>query len=348
MAVMPRILARLHNLAPGTRPFLASLLLGAAGLAGLHAWWLLTPTPLIQAGARVVEIGPHQGVMGVAQQLETEGVIRSRLGFLVLAALRGTARSLKAGEYELPRDVNTVQILRFLEEGKVRQHPVLFPEGGTARELARTLEAEGLTQAEAVQRLSQDARFLWTLGLPGPTIEGYLFPDTYRFFKGLTPEEMLGRMVHRLRAKVTDELLAQAESLGLTFHQLLTLASIIEKEAVIREEMPLISAVFWNRMKRDMPLQADPTVQYALGKDRQALTRDDLQVDSPFNTYRIRGLPPGPIASPGKAAIVAALNPAKVNYLYFVSTGDQRRHFFSVTLEQHNSAVARYRVAKAR
>jgi len=352
MAKTPQIVQRLLSFAPGGRFSLrwlpAIALAGTLALGAAHAWWLLTPTPTVQAGAKVVEVAPHQGVMGVARQLSAEGVIQSRLGFVLLTVLRGTARSLKAGEYELPKDVNTVQILRFLEEGKVRQHPVLFPEGGTVRDLARSLEAEGLTRGEDVLRLSQDQHFLRTLGIPGPTLEGYLFPDTYHFFKGLTPEEMLARMVQRLRAKLDDGLLAQAESAGLTLHQLVTLASIIEKEAVMREEMPLISAVFWNRMKRDMPLQADPTVQYALGKDRQALTREDLQVDSPFNTYRVRGLPPGPIASPGKAAIVAALNPARVEYLYFVSTGDRRRHVFSATLAQHNSAVARYRVAKAR
>lgn len=307
----------------------------------------MVPTPAMQSGGKVVEIPPHQGAISIARRLALEDVIRSRLGFLLLTTLRGTAGSLKAGEYEIPKDANTVQILRFLEEGKVRLHPVLFPEGGMVRELARVLEAEGLARAEDVLRLSQDQNFTRKLGVEAASLEGYLFPDTYHFFKGLTIEEMLARMVHRLRVKVTTDLLARAEALGLTLHQLLILASIIEREAVVPDEMPLISAVFWNRLKREMPLQADPTVQYALGKGRQALTRDDLQVDSPFNTYRIRGLPPGPIASPGTAAIRAALNPAKVNYLYFVSM-DERRHFFSTTLEEHNSAVARYRLARAR
>ena len=307
----------------------------------------MVPTPAMQSGAKVVEIPPHQGAISIARRLALEDVIRSRLGFLFLTTLRGTASSLKAGEYEIPKDANTVQILRFLEEGRVRLHPVLFPEGGMVRELARALEAEGLTRAEDVLRLSQDQNFIRTLGVEAASLEGYLFPDTYHFFKGLTVEEMLARMAHRLRMKVTEDLLSRAEALGLTLHQLLTLASIIEREAVVPDEMPVISAVFWNRLKREMPLQADPTVQYALGKGRQALTREDLQVDSPFNTYRVRGLPPGPIASPGKTAILATLNPAKVSYLYFVSM-DDRRHFFSTTLEEHNSAVARYRLARAR
>lgn len=319
----------------------------AAGFVLLQAWWLLVPTSTVQSGAVVVNIPPHQGAVEIGRQLTGEGVIRSRLGFLLLAVLRGTARSLKAGEYELPKDSNTVQVLKFLEEGKVRQHAVVFPEGGTVRELAGILEAEGLARAEDVLRLSPDPQFLTTLGIEAPSLEGYLFPDTYHFFKGLTAEEMLARMVRRLRAKLTDDLRAQAAARGLTLHQLLTLASIIEREAVVPDEMPVISAVFWNRVRRQMPLQADPTVRYALGKDRQALTREDLQVDSPFNTYRYSGFPPGPIASPGKAAILAALNPAPVNYLYFVSM-DDRRHFFSSSLDEHNAAVARYRLARVK
>jgi UPF0755 protein len=158
---------------------------------------------------------------------------------------------------------------------------------------------------------------------------------------------MLARMVARMREQLPPELLAQAQARDLSLHQLLTLASIIEKEAVEPGEMRLISAVFWNRIKRDMPLQADPTVQYAVGKERQRLTREDLQVDSPFNTYRRLGLPPAPIANPGRVAIQAAVKPASVNYLYFVAM-DERRHQFSSTLAEHNAAVAKYRLARTR
>jgi len=163
----------------------------------------------------------------------------------------------------------------------------------------------------------------------------------------MTTEEILGRMVTRMRERVSPDILAQARARDLNFQRLLTLASIIEKEAVDPEEMPLISAVFWNRLKIDMPLQADPTVQYAVGKERQRLTRDDLLVDSPFNTYRRTGLPPGPIASPGLAAIRAAANPAAAGYLYFVAI-DDRHHRFSTTLADHNAAVARFRGARPR
>ena len=196
-------------------------------------------------------------------------------------------------------------------------------------------------------RVGHDPLFLRALEIPGASVEGYLFPDTYQFAKGVTPEEMLARMVMKMRAQLTPDLLNTARELGLSVHQLLTLASIVEREAVDPKELSLISAVFWNRLKLDMPLQADPTVQYATGKGRQALTRNDLLVDHPYNTYRRAGLPPGPIANPGLPAIRAAAHPARVNYLYFVAL-DDRRHQFSQSLNDHNEAVARYRLGKLR
>jgi len=224
---------------------------------------------------------------------------------------------------------------------------VVFPEGSTLAELARLLQVERLVAAEDILRVGKDAVFLKNLDIQADSVEGYLFPDTYQFVKGMTPEEILARMVARMREKISPELLAEARARDVNLHQVLTLASIIEKEAVETSEMPIISAVFWNRIRRDMPLQADPTVQYAVGKDRKRLTREDLQVDSPYNTYRRQGLPPGPIASPGRAAIAAAVRPARVNYLYFVAL-DDRFHTFSTNLADHNAAVARYRLARAR
>ena len=314
-------------------------------LALLHGWWVLLPAPALRAGPQVVEIPPQRGVLQIAGLLEDAGVIRSPEGFALLSLLRGSARSLKAGEYEIPKDATTLTILRLLESGKVKPHLVLLQEGATLRGLARLLEAERLARAEEVVRLAGDSWFLQALGVDAGSLEGYLFPDTYHFFRGMTAQEILARMVHRLRETLTTEILAQAHARGLTAHQLLTFASIVEKEAGVPEERPLIAAVFWNRLRLGMPLQADPTVVYARGDSNQALTRADLQLDSPFNTYRYRGLPPAPIASPGKAAILAVLFPAKVDYLYFVSI-DGRRHFFSTTLDQHNSAVARYRLAR--
>jgi UPF0755 protein len=317
-------------------------LLAVAGLG----WLVLTPAPGVRQGPLVVTIPPHDGLLSIAERLAEAQVIRSRFAFAATALLRGVPRSLKAGEYEIARDANTWDVVSLIESGHVRQHPILHPEGATVSELARALETERLAAADAVARAAVDPRFLEAQGVEGPSVEGYLFPDTYQFVRGMTPEEMLGKMVQRMRTKLTPEIRARAQDRGLSVHQLLTLASIIEREAVVKDEQKLISAVFWNRLKIGMPLQADPTVQYAVAKERRALNRSDLATDHPYNTYTRPGLPPGPIASPGLGAIQAALDPAPVKYLYFVARDDQR-HQFSTTVEEHNAAVARYRLMRA-
>jgi UPF0755 protein len=329
----------------GARPLIAVLVAGTLLFLVLQGWWVLTPAAGVRSGPRVVEIPAHSGFLDVARTLDRAGVIKSPLGFALLTLVRGHMRSLKAGEYLIPQGANTVAVLARLAGGQVLQHTVIFREGETIAELAGQLGAEGLVKADDVLRVTRDILFLRALDIPADSLEGYLFPDTYHFVKGMTPEEILARMVTRMRERVSADILAAARSRNLSFHELLTLASIIEKEAVEPSEMSLISAVFWNRLRAEMPLQADPTVQYAVGKERRRLTREDLLVDSPFNTYRRVGLPPGPIASPGLAAIRAAVNPAPASYFYFVAM-DERRHHFSVTLAQHNAAVARYRLAR--
>ena len=312
-----------------------------------ETWRVLTPPGLLRDGPRTVVIPAHASLVGIAARLKMAGAIRSPEGFLVLTLARGSLRSLKAGEYEVPRDASTLDVLALLENGKVRQHPVLHPEGASLAELGRTLESAQLARTADLMKAATDPGFLRSQGIEGPSAEGYLFPDTYNFVRGMTPEQMLGRMIQRLQTKLTPELRERARQRNLSMHELLTLASIIEREAVVPGERRFISAVFWNRLKLGMPLQADPTVQYAVGKERRALTRADLTTDHPYNTYLRAGLPPGPIASPGLGAIEAALDPAPVKYLYFVKKDDQHHHF-SVTVEEHNSAVARYRFARTR
>jgi len=326
---------------------LGVLLVVLLTFGALQGWLVVTVAGAILTRAHVVDIPPRLGLVGVAQRLEEAGVIRSPLGFVILAAIRGHARSLKAGEYEIPQGANTIAVLRLLESGRVVHHPVLLREGGTVAELAKALGAERLAMPDDIVRTARDPVFLRSVGIEGNSVEGYLFPDTYQLVKGMTAEEILGRMVARMRQQLTPETIDRARARDLTVHQLLTLASIIEREAVGEKEMGLISAVFWNRLKRDIPLQADPTVQYAVGKEGLALTRADLEVESPFNTYRHVGLPPGPIASPSRAAIEAAAQPAEVDYLYFVAR-NEREHRFSTSLAEHNAAVARYRSGKGR
>lgn len=339
---------------PGYRPARATRRVAIAVVLVLFAVIALelgravVPPGSLRAGPRTVEVPPQQGLLGIAQILADAGLIGSRIAFVTLAIFRGSARSLKAGEYDIPQGASILTILQLLETGRVKPHLIVLPEGFTVRDLARLLEAEDLARAGDVLRVASSPLFAQSLGIEADGVEGYLFPDTYQVTKGMRVEEILGRMVQRLRETIaTRELLARAEERGLSLHALLTLASIIEKEAVLAEERPLIAGVFWNRLKRDMPLQADPTVSYAMGKDGRAPTRDDLQVDHPFNTYRNRGLPPGPIGNPGRAAVEAALAPARVPYLYFVSI-DARQHHFSSTLEEHQRAVARYRQHRGR
>jgi UPF0755 protein len=322
---------------------LAALLLAL----GLQAWWVLTPGPAVLSSSKVVELPKESGFFDIVAALDQAQVIRSPVGFALLALAKGSMRSLKAGEYQVPQGANSVAVLRLLEGGQVLKHPIVFREGSSLAELGRLLEAERLVSAADVQRVARDPMFLRQLDIRAESLEGYLFPDTYQFVKGMTAEEILARMVTRLSERLTPGILAAAEERGLSLHQLLTLASIIEKEAVERNEMTLISAVFWNRLRIDMPLQADPTVQYAVGRERQRLTREDLVFDHPYNTYRRPGLPPGPIASPGLHAIRAAVTPASVGYLYFVAI-DDRRHRFSTTLADHNKAVAEARLTRAR
>ena len=322
---------------------LAALFVAVAGLVGATVFVVSAPATL-RGGPLVAEIPAHAGVSAIAADLRAAGVVRSAWAFVAVTAVRGSARRLKAGEYEFPAGASALGVARLIESGRVRQHPVLHPEGATVRELATVLESARLARAEDVMRVAVDPAFLSAQGIEGASVEGYLFPDTYQFVRGMKVEEMLGRMVQRTRTKLTPEVQARAKAVGLNVHQLLTLASIIEREAAAPEELRLIAAVFWNRLQIDMPLQADPTVQYAVDKERRALTRADLNSDHPFNTYRHAGLPPGPIASPGLGAIDAALDPASVSYLYFVAIApDGRRHQFSTKVEDHNAAVARYR-----
>jgi UPF0755 protein len=327
------------------------VVLGALALVGIAcgivAWRVLTPTATTAGGTTIVDIPSQDGALGIARRLEEVGVVRSAPEFLALGVVRGSVRSLKAGEYEFPRGTTTLAALVQIENGRVRRHLVLHPEGATLAELARALETERLASPGDLARAASDPRLMTALDVEAPSLEGYLFPDSYNFVRGMTPEQILTRMVQRLNAKLGPDIKAQARGRGLSLHQLLTLASIIEREAVVRDEMPLISAVFWNRLRLGMLLQADPTAQYAAGKERRTLTRADLQLDHPYNTYKYPGLPPGPIASPSLRAVEAALNPARVKYLYFVAMDDQRHHF-SMTVEEHNAAVSRYRLARHR
>ncbi len=277
----------------------------------------------------------------ILELLENSRLIQNPGLFHLQARLRGGAKSIQAGVYALKGSMSPREIYRHLSEGRVARRMFTIPEGYNVREIARTIQRVKLASEKEILRLSQEPSFLRDLKISATSIEGYLFPDTYQFPVGASTKKILEFMVRTMRRKFSPALRKQAETMGFTIHQTLTLASIIEKETSLSSERPLIAAVFINRLKRRMRLQSDPTVIYGLPHFDGNITKKDLRYDSPYNTYLYRGLPPGPIASPGLESIKAALNPAKVKYLYFVATKNGG-HRFSHTYREHRRAVNRY------
>lgn len=277
----------------------------------------------------------------VATLLKNERLIRSRSAFLLLGKTRDNDRRVRPGEYELDAGMSSQEILAKLLAGRVVLHPVTIPEGYSLTQIAEVLAAQQVTDMNEFTRLARDRAFISTLGIEADSLEGYLFPETYSFAKGTKAREVIKTMVDGLHRVWDAELQEQAARMKMTLHQVLTLASVIEKETGAKDERELIAAVFHNRLRKKIPLQSDPTVIYGLPAFDGNIHKRDLSVVSPYNTYRVQGLPPGPIASPGAHSLRAALFPAQATYLYFVSRNDGT-HQFSSTLAEHNQAVEKY------
>jgi UPF0755 protein len=272
--------------------------------------------------------------------LKNEGIIGNRFALLLLGRVTMKDRQIRPGYYNLSASMTPLQIFDKLIKGKSIYFTITIPEGYSLEDIRSKLTDTGLINDQS-WKIVYDRDFLTSLGISAPSLEGYLFPDTYNFAKGTEPSTIFKTMVQRLRESFNQPLIKRAEELGMTENEVLTLASIIEKEAVIDSERPVISAVYHNRLKKNMRLQADPTVCYGVRTYMRFITKEDLKRKTPYNTYVIEGLPPGPIASPGLKSIKAALYPAKVNYLYFVSKNDGT-HYFSRTDEEHERAVMIY------
>lgn len=317
---------------------LLALLLAAGYLGGRH---LLLNHRADPAGKQVVVTVPKgAGLEQVASALTKAGVVDHPLLFDLAARLMGVHRRLKAGEYALSPAMTYAVILDYLARGRVLLHPVLIPEGFTAEQIIERLAAAGLVDPKRARELVNDPEFAAELGIKAPGLEGYLFPAVYRLPRGLSARAVLSRMVRRFN-EAWAPLAGEARARGMTRLQAVILASIIEREARLDSERPLISAVYHNRLKKGMPLQADPTVIYGLEDFNGNLTRGQLKADTPYNTYTRGGLPPGPICSPGAASLKAAVEPADVPYLYFVAKGDGGHHF-SKGYRDHVNAVNRY------
>jgi UPF0755 protein len=296
---------------------------------------------------RRVVVPRGASVSEATDSLVAAGVVRARHLFRVYAWLRGGERSIKAGTYLFHQGDGWGTVVEKLRSGRGIMHTVTIPEGFSISQITPLLVDRLGVSADSVNAAVRDSALLARLGLTTATIEGYLFPTTYTFADGTSAREAITTMERQFEAEWQPAWTARLDSIGLSRNQVMTLASIVEKEAKLPEERPAIAAVYMNRLHAHMLLQADPTVQYALGQHRARVYFKDLRVQSPYNTYRYRGLPPGPIASPGVASIVAALYPARVPYRYFVASPDGH-HEFRVSLSAHEQAVREARRARSK
>jgi UPF0755 protein len=299
------------------------------------------------AGAeQFVEIRPGVGTRGIGQRLVDAGIVRDELTYRAALWMSGSARRLKAGEYRFDRPVSPLEAIDKIARGEVFVVPLTFPEGLTILEMAEIFASHGFGPASAFVSAAKDPSLIRALDPEARDLEGYLFPETYPLPRHTEASALVRQMVARFEHVLTPELRETLDAQGLSVRQAVTLASIVEKETARPDERPVVAAVYENRLRIGMALQCDPTVIYALqraGKYNGNLRRDDLAFDSAYNTYRYPGLPPGPIASPGRASIEAALHPADVDYLYFVSRNDGS-HEFARNLVDHNRNVQKFQV----
>lgn len=308
--------------------------------------WILTAKADVATGRSqfvVVEIAPGSSVGDIAGELAAKGAISNEFLFTIAAVARRSTRDLKAGEYRFDTTMSFLDVLSRLEQGRVMLHEFTIPEGYRIKQIAGRLDELGLADEEEFIRLAEDPEFCRAMRVKSSTLEGFLFPDTYKIAKGLSTEDLLRIMVDRLWGVWRDETGGAYDAGDRSIEDIITIASIIEREALVDAEKPLIAAVIYNRLEKGIPLQCDVTIRYPLDNYGIHLTNENLKMDSPYNSYLYRGIPPTPICSPGLLSIRAALNPAQTNYLYFVSMNNGR-HKFSSTLKEHNKAVHKYQI----
>jgi UPF0755 protein len=316
----------------------------------LSAWFsfefYLAPKTSPQEIFFVVEKG--QGVHDIAQNLKENGIIKSRQAFRLGYNIYYSSKSLKAGEYMFNLPMSPKDILKMLTDGKVYLHSLTIPEGLTRKEIARHLDSLDFTDEREFLAASSKTKIISSLDKEAKNLEGYLFPETYHFPKGISAEKIISTLVSQFKDVFSEEWKKRAREMEMTPREVVILASLIEKETFLSEEKKVVSAVFHNRLRIRMKLDCDPTIIYALkeeGSFRGRLLKRHLKLESPYNTYRNRGLPPGPICSPGRGSLEAALYPVQEKYLYFVAKKDGSHHFSS-NFRDHQNAVRRYRKRK--
>lgn len=320
--------------------FLLVVFLLLSGGAGL--WfrsYLTTVSP--GTGEVVIVIPKGTGVRGIGALLAADGLLKDDVRYLGMVALSGLRAKLQAGEYSIPRGLTPPEVLQLLARGSTLRHHVTIPEGLTVEQVAAVFARDGWIRLEPFLALARDAEFIKKVGVDAPSLEGYLFPETYTLVRNETTEQSVLRMMVDRFQRVWGDVHTPEEAHGLNRRQLLILASMVEKETGAETERPLIARVFLNRLDRKMRLQSDPTVIYGIREFNGNLTKADLQRATPYNTYVIPALPAGPICNPGRAALEAVVRPAASDALYFVSKNDGT-HVFSSNLADHNRAVKIY------
>lgn len=326
------------------------LIVLVAIIGGGGAWWayakLIEPYRGYPDAEVFVDIPVGSGPNNIGDRLVRAGVVRDAMTFRAAVLVSGRARALKAGEYRFESPMHALDVINKIARGDVYERLLTFREGLTIGEMSQVFEEKGFGKAAEFVKASQNSALIADLDPAARDLEGYLFPETYSLPRDTPATVVVEQMVAGFKKALTVDLRTAAKAQGLTIRELVTLASLVEKETGAGDERPLVAAVYRNRMKINMGMQADPTVIYALqkaGQYRGNLTRDNLQFDSPYNTYRYAGLPPGPIASPGRAALEASAKPAEVDYLYFVSKNDGT-HVFASNLDDHNKNVFTWQV----
>lgn len=324
---------------------LAVIAIGLASWLGADMYGF-AHRPAGTAGDLVVFIiTPGESLNKICTRLHEQGLISDVPRFMFLARLKKDDKRLKAGEYQLSAELTPLGLLDTLVSGDVYLHTLTIPEGYTLKQITAEIDRLALADADQFLTLATDPKVVKAFGLEGRTLEGYLFPDTYHFPKGLPSRTLIVRMVERFRDQYPEKWHRRTADLKMSQLEVVTLASIIEKETGDPSERPLISSVFHNRLRKRMRLETDPTVIYGIENFNGNLTRKDLRTPTPYNTYIIKGLPPGPIANPGREAIKAALYPAQSDYLYFVAKKDGT-HQFSTNIKDHNAAVRKYQLRR--
>lgn len=318
----------------------------AALIMVIHVYLVVFVPPSKERVWKEIRVSEGMSFKAIASVLKKEGIIRYSGYFEVLGRLQGITRKVRVGYYGLNTNMSMGEVLEALRGGKIIEYQVVVPEGYNLYQIGWTIAKTPLiSDPNEFINLVKNKEYVRSLGIEADTLEGYLFPDTYYLPKGIQLEEIPKKMVQRYKALFVDSYRKRAQELGLTEHQVVTLASIVEKEAKVTSERKLVAAVYHNRLKKGMKLQADPTAVYGTKAWITKVTAQDLKRKSPYNTYLRKGLPPGPIANPGEGAILATLYPEKADYLFFVAQGDGS-HYFSKDYSAHEQAISRYKSNK--